>query len=306
VNEVYEPGRVCKTLGIEQEKMAQFVLWLLMLQSVMARLSGSDVPKSDDPRAPILLSSIGSKINHPLLLLLSKYGMTGTKKVKHSHQKDAKRQKLEKKGKGSSDDGWVYGTVYTGTTCAGTEYMTAGVKLGQCIPIYSSESFYFTCDSDTGYVTMNKYSDEDCSTLDESLYIVETGCGETSSWYTDDSISTENSVQISCSTSTTPPFEEDSTDYDVSEFFTSSSSSSCSSDDLSLYEAFPLDTCIPMDKSTYGYSGLEFEQSSSSPKLKYYTSSKTCSGTGISASLTTTCSSLYSGYDVYYKWVAWS
>ena len=272
-------------------------------QAVQGRLSYGDVPKTTDVMAPVLLRSDSTKSTHALKLFLSKYGMSGTKKVKHADKLEAKRKK---KGSDSTDDeGWVSGTITTGTTCAGTVYMQGGLKLGQCIPVYSEESVYLTCSD--GYVTMSKYSDEDCTTLDESVYIAEEGCGTTSSWYTDDSVSTTNSVQVTCSTSTTPPYEEDGVDYDLGEFYASSSSSTCESDDLVFYEAFPTDTCIPMSYSTYGYSSLEFEQTTAGVAyLKYYTTSKTCSGTAKTASLTTSCSSIYSGYDIYYKWATYS
>jgi len=281
---------------------------LLSRAVVTARLSYSEIPQTEDVRAPLLLRKDGSEANHPLVLFMNKYGMTGSKKVKHAHKKDSKRQKKQKKGgKDASDDsGWMYGDIYSGTTCSGTKYMQGGIKLGQCIPVYSSESFYMTCDDD-GYVTMSKYSDETCTTLTESVYIAQSGCGTTSSWYTDDSVSEENSVQISCSSSSTPPYESDGIDYDLCEFFASSSSSTCASDDMILYEAFPLDTCIPMDQSTYGYSSLEFDQTSSGVGyLKYFTSSKMCSGTAKTAVLSTTCSAMYSKYDIYYKWAAFS
>ena len=120
-------------------------------------------------------------------------------------------------------------------------------------------------------------------------------------------MSTENSVQITCTTSTTPPYESDDQDYDLAEFYASTTSSSCASDDLVFYEAFPTGTCIPMSYSSYGYSSLQFEQTTSdTPYLQYYTTSKTCSGTAKTATLTTTCSSIYTGYALYYQWAAYS
>lgn len=289
------------------------ILLLLLTGLEAARIAYNKIPKTEDHGAPLFLQD-GSKKNHILKLFLEKYGMTGTKKAK-SNKKNKKNKKSganSSSGKGDSgDEGWVYGVINTGSECSGTVYMQAGIKLGKCIPMSSSESFYFTCDD--GYVTMSTYTDESCADLEESVYVVETGCSTTTTWYTDDE-SSENSIQVTCTTNYDMPYEaEDNVEYDLLNIYASSSSSSCASDDLILYEAYPTDTCIPMNYSEYGYSSIEFEISNLDddkvedvPYLKYFTSSKVCSGTAKTSYLSSTCASLYSGYDVYYKWATFA
>ena len=295
-------------LFLRMNRLTGFVLCVLLavVQSSKSskKIDFSEIPKTDsDSGAPLILQKNSEK-NHLLKLFLTKYGLSGTKKAPKSGGKHVSTNANGKSNKKeSSDEGWVYGYIYTGTTCSGTEYVQGGLKLGQCIPVTSDESFYLKC-SDDGLVTLYKYEDETCTSLTDSYYIAETGCGTTSSWYTDDSVSTENSVQLSCSTTSTPHYEEEAdVEYDISQFFASTSSSSCADDDMVFYEAFPTETCIPMSYKSYGYSSIKFEMTTSeSPYVEYYTSSKTCSGTGKTASLTTTCSSIYkNGYDLYYK-----
>lgn len=268
-----------------------------------ARISYSKIPKTDDAGAPLFLQS-GSKKNTILQLFLNKYGMTGSKKVKN---KQSKKSNSSSGKKDTGDEGWVYGVVHTGSDCSGTVYMQAGIKLGQCIPISSSESFIFTCDG--SYVTMSTYEDETCTVLDDSVYAAEAGCSTTTTWYTDDE-STENSISVACTTTYDMPYaSEADVEYDLLDIYASSSSSTCAEDDLVLYEAYPTDACIPMSYREYGYSSIQFQISNLDddkvadvPYLKYYTSSKTCSGTAKTSYLSSTCSSLYNGYDIYYKW----
>jgi hypothetical protein len=288
-------------------RLTVLTLCLLLTAVVQSKSSSKidfgDIPKTDSDKSVPLLLQENSKDNHLFKLFLTKYGLTGTRKAPKSGGKKVSTKTNGKSNKkDSSDSGWVYGYIYTGTTCSGTEYVQGGIKLGQCIPVTSDESFYLKC-SDDGLVSMYSYEDETCTSLTDSYYIAETGCGTTSSWYTDDSISTENSVQLSCTTSSTPHYEEETdVEYDISQFFASTTSSSCADDDMIFYEAFPTETCIPMSYRSYGYSSIKFEMTTSeSPYVEYYTSSKVCGGTGKTASLTTTCTSIYSGYDLYYK-----
>lgn len=288
--------------------MALFAVLLLCLAvlSNSARIAYSKIPKTEDKGAPLFLQS-DSKKHTILQVFLDKYGMTGTEKVKNKKSKKSKKSNSSTGKADTGDEGWVYGVVHTGSDCSGTVYMQAGIKLGQCIPISSSESFIFTCDG--GYVTMSTYEDETCTDLDQSVYAAETGCSTTTTWYTDDE-STENSISVACTTTYDMPYaSEADVEYDLLNIYASSMSSTCATDDLILYEAYPTDTCIPMSYQEYGYSSIQFQISNLDddkvadvPYLKYYTSSKKCSGTAKTSYLSSTCASLYNGYDIYYKW----
>jgi len=309
--------------------MTMMALWYMALCLVAAvygdeedldkPLSYSEFPKADDESAPLYMQK-STKSTNMLDLFFSKYGMTGEKKIKKS-------KRIESSPKDSDSSGWVYAVVTSGTTCHGEEYMTGAIKLETCIAMDSSASAYMTCsDGDINYYL---YDSEDCSgDATTSSTLATTGCSESSWFTTSDDDGATNSIKIQCSTTALPPYQTTEVDYDVLKLYASSSDSTCPTSEFIAYEAYPIDTCVAISYSSYteyakkttkkfsseknakkhfqGLSGrysVKFHATAADvPYMSYYTETDDCTGSASSYSLTTTCESCYTGYDIYYKW----
>jgi len=247
-------------------------------------------------------------------LLFAKYGWTGT----------APPAKSEPDMASDSSTGWAYAKITSGDSCDGTEYFNAGVKLNSCVPLYSTTSFYMTCsDGDLNYYL---YSSDDCSgSVSSSAVVASTGCNNIDvEFFTFDDDYYTSSIKVECSTSSTPPFENNDASYDIWKGYADledkdDDSKQCLSTDFDYYEAYVLDVCIPIQvwstqsndescifkASTNDDDDSPDDDSSGTPYLKYYTAKHTCEGTHTTYDLSEECVAIT---DFYWssKWAYYS
>ena len=268
-----------------------------------------NIKKVKNKNAPIFMQDTDS--TPPIVLLFEKYGMTGTDEV----------TKTTPKKKNNNND-WAIATEYGGNTCGGDEYFIAGVKLDTCIPFLSKTpmsggdkvSFIINCDDDEGISYYEYYDDGDCSSDPvTSKIIAKPGCQangyDDDNWFTFDDDDYPSSVEISCkSNNKSPPYG--SGQYVNWNLYADGGDGTCDSDDYDYFEAYALNTCIPIqvyslqsdDESVMFKKPLD---GSTTPYIKYYTEDHTCSGTHTTYDLDTDCeqcasflvSAAYSYYD---------
>lgn len=207
-----------------------------------------------------------------------------TNKHKDQHDKSSTDED-EDEDDDSDSYGYAYATIYqNSTSCSsdndnddgGVELYSLGLKTNKCINYYGSYSIIVTCEDDE--ISYFGYKSTDCSTsYYTSKTVTSTGCksyDDTILAGDDDSLGESDwSVNIQCSsTSDVIPL---SGDYDVLEVFVEDTAGDTTCDDMFMFEASPIDTCIPYTSSGTAYS-LYYTQVDESPYVQYYLESSTC------------------------------
>jgi len=258
------------------------------------------IPTTTNVYAPLFMqttSEAGGETSY-IKLLFQKYGWTDN------------RPALTKAPTMAADSGgWAYATVSQGSECDGTEYFTAGVKLAQCIPLTSSSSFIMECSDSTG-LSYYEYDSSDCSgSVESSKIIASVGCSASlneTQYFDFDDDSYPSSINIACTSNQKAPYLTSTTKYDVWKAFDDSkdddAETTCQSELFDYYEAYALDTCIPINVWTHCSSDESCvfkvsdaddddadDSSSSTPYLKMYTEQRNCGGSHTKYDLSTEC-----------------
>jgi len=253
--------------------------------------------KSESPASPLFMQAG----DHPVKLLLKKYGLTGTGKTLKTPKTSGGKKDADKgngKGAEASSSTWVFGAIGAKADCSGREYTTAGIKANTCFAV-EGKGMMLTCNSPD--ISAYMYDDDKCSgAVTESFLLGQTGCSTSLSTPWGDFAANDDaytaSVMYSCVTADAvkgPSFGD--THYDV---LTGYTSSTCDASTYYYFEAYTGDTCIPFS-GTYGGTnsangGAVFKYNgdgaiSNQMYAKFYAHDPTCTGPKYHATLPTGC-----------------
>jgi hypothetical protein len=245
-----------------------------------------------DSFAPIYMQSVES--TNYLDLLFKKYGMLNTEKARPLSQKALKA--LKKKNDAAGMQYWIKASITEGDKCDGTEYMIAGAILNQCMPMFGS-GVVLTCEE--GNIAYHKFSDEECSEQPvSSVNIAQEGCGLPSqevinAWWSFDDDYYKKSVSIQCVTKSDPETNMGNGQYDMWKVY-STSDGTCDEKNFILYEAYALDTCIPIQvfytRKDDASAQFKHDEKTGDMYATIYTGERDCSGDSTQESFSTSCS----------------
>ena len=251
-------------------------------QTRLKASEAADLLQTPASFAPIpfqLGAGVGEGSN-PVELLLKKYGMVSTGKKAPPPSSSA--------GKGAGgEQSWAYASITEGDTCSGQEYMTAGVKLNTCLAMFGSGTL-LSCDG--GEVAYYVYNNEECTgTPTKSDVVATVGCQQPSQpivneWWSFDDDIYRKSVNIQCVTTFGPP-DVGRNAYDVWHVYADSTCGTTTaggSNDYALFEAYVLDTCIPIQvfytRTDDRSASFAYDSATQQMYAKIYNQNRDCSG----------------------------